>query len=100
MKKHNKKRPRGFVLALGVPGLIGIIIPILIAVFVPSMIGYTKKSHAASAQSTATIMYRAANAAVEEMYCNDANTLDNCIISSDRDKNYNVGSNVDIDTFY
>lgn len=45
-------------------------------------------------------MYRAANAAVEEMYCNDANTLDNCIISSDRDKNYNVGSNVDIDTFY
>ena len=100
MKKHNKKRPRGFVLALGVPGLIGIIIPILIAVFVPSMIGYTKKSHAASAQSTATIMYRASNAAVEEMYCNDANTLDNCIISSDRDKNYNVGSNVDIDTFY
>ena len=65
MKKHNKKRPRGFVLALGVPGLIGIIIPILIAVLVPSMIGYTKKSHAASAQSTATIMYRAANAAVE-----------------------------------
>jgi len=98
MKKHITKRPKGFALALGAPGLLFVIIPVIIAIFVPSALGYVRKAKTVSATNTANTVYRAANSALEDLDEMDVNTLGDYIIASDASKNVNVP--FDAEKFY
>lgn len=99
MKKQIKKRPKGFALALGTPGLLVIIIPVIIAIFVPAMMGYVKKSRTQSSNSAASTITKASNSALEELDEMDYSISGDCIISSDKSKNVNISSS-DAERFY
>ena len=98
MKKHITKRPKGFALALGAPGLLFVIIPVIFAIFVPSMMGYVKKSKTSSVNATASTVMKAANSALTELDEDDFKLSGDYIISSDESKNVNVP--FDVDEFY
>lgn len=98
MKKHITKRPKGFALALGTPGLLVVIIPVIIAILVPSMLGYVKKSKTQTSNSNAKTVMVAANTALTELYEDDFKLSGDYIISSDESKNVNVP--FDVDEFY
>jgi len=98
MKKHITKRPKGFALALGTPGLLFVIIPVIFAIFVPSMMGYVKKSKTSSVNATASTVMKAANSALCELDEDDFKISGDYIISSDESKNVNVP--FDVDEFY
>ncbi len=95
--KPYKKRPRGSAI-LAVPGMLGLILPVIIAIIVPSMLGYVKKSKTSSAHATASTAYKAANTALVELDEKDIDVYGSYIISSDTSKNYNV--DFDVDKFY
>lgn len=99
MKKHITKRPKGFALALGAPGLLFVIIPVIFAIFVPSMMGYVKKSKTSSVNATASTVMKAANSALTELDEENHSITEDCIISSDKSKNLNISSS-DADLFY
>ena len=95
--KPYKKRPRGSAI-LAVPGMLGLILPVIIAIIVPSMLGYVKKSKTSSAHATASTVSKAANSALADLDEMGEKIYGNCIISSDSSKNYNAS--FDVDEFY
>lgn len=68
-------------------------------IFYPSMIGYVKKSKAASANTTAKTLYNATNTALTEMDEEGCDLSGNFIIHSDDSLNYNVSKDFDVDKF-
>lgn len=68
-------------------------------IFYPAMIGYVKKSKAASANTTANTLSKAADSALVDMDEQGCDVSGNFIIHSDDSKNYNVSKDFDVDKF-
>ena len=91
-----KKESKAWILAIIIPvsAVFLLIIAILAAIFVPAMLGYTKKSKISSMASKANSLSKAASSALVEMDENGEKVNGYFIISSDSSKNVAVACDV------
>lgn len=94
------KKSKAWILAIVIPlGIVALmIIVILAAIFVPAMLGYTKKSKQSTMNSRANTIFKAANTAMVELDEDGAKVDGVYIISSDQTRNTAVP--FDIKEFY
>lgn len=92
-----QKKSKGGIIALIVTLSVVFLlfIAVLAAIFIPSMLGYTKKAKMSAENSLASTMYRAANTALVEMDELYENTGGIYIICSDESKNMDVPFDID-----
>ncbi|MBP5580333.1 MAG: hypothetical protein J6X85_00815 [Ruminococcus sp.] len=83
------KKSYAWVLAIILP-IAGVVLLLMMAILVPAMLGYTKKSKLSSVNSDASIFFRAANTAMVELDEEGKKVKGYYIISSDDIKNQAV----------